>query len=211
MLCGLPVVLVACGAGVTENSGAEPDLGGLQPTAATLPVDLTVESSADAEDEVEVEVSAGTSLPASASCSSDTQIIRERMLALINEARAEVRNCGNEEFEATNPVMWSQELEAAAQAHSEDMAMHNFFSHTGSDGSAISDRVTDAGYTWSTVGENIAAGRRTANETISDWLESPGHCRNLMNPDFTEVAVACVQNENSDYQRYWTNTLGSPR
>jgi uncharacterized protein YkwD len=91
------------------------------------------------------------------------------------------------------------------------MATHNFFSHTGSEGSSVSERISNTGYRWRIVGENIAAGRESADETVADWLNSPGHCRNLMNPDFTEMAVACSSSDDSDLQRYWTNTLASPR
>lgn len=204
-LCSLAMLLGGCGAGVTGNSGTVSSLAQLQPIANALPVDSTLNSTAIST----VDGSAAPIPPESASCISEISVIREHMLALINEARAEARSCGNEVFEATGPVTWNEKLAMAARAHSDDMAIHNFFSHTGSDGSSASDRATQAGYQWRSVGENIAAGRSDASDTLSDWLGSAGHCKNLMNPNFTEVAVVCVENENSDFQRYWTNTLGS--
>ena len=146
----------------------------------------------------------------SASCSADDATMRARMLQLINDARAQARTCGLIEYSATTPLSWNTVLASAASKHSTDMAEHNFFSHTGSDGSSASQRVTREGYIWQTVGENIAAGRDTAEQTVNDWLNSEGHCRNLMNPAFTEVAVACVEDSSSDYQRYWTNNLAAP-
>ena len=132
------------------------------------------------------------------------------MLDLINTARAEARSCGTEFFAATSPLAWNTQLLAAARTHSEDMAQHNFFSHTGSDGSNVGDRATAAGFTWQRIGENIAAGQTSAESAVNGWIDSPGHCRNLMNPNFTEVSVACVENSDSDYNRYWTNVLGTP-
>ena len=41
-------------------------------------------------------------------------------------------------------------------------------------------------------------------------MGSPGHCRNLMNANYTEVGAACVSNANADYLNYWTNVLGDP-
>ncbi|PIE35699.1 MAG: hypothetical protein CSA54_05240 [Gammaproteobacteria bacterium] len=100
------------------------------------------------------------------------------------------------------------QLMQAAREHSLDMATHNFFNHIGSDGLSVADRATQSGYVWRTVGENIAAGQRSAKEAVDGWLASAGHCRNLMNPDFTEVAVDCVEDAGSDYGTYWTNVLG---
>ena len=146
-----------------------------------------------------------------ANCTSDAAVIEQRMLQLINDARSEARSCGDEDFIATTPLGWNSSLEVAAKTHSQDMADNDFFSHTGSDGSSAAERVNVAGYQWRTVGENIAAGRATAAETLSDWLDSPGHCRNIMNPAFQEVAVSCNENDNTVYKRYWTNVLAAPR
>ncbi len=146
-----------------------------------------------------------------ATCSSEPGNVEENMLKLINEARAEPRACGDVDYIATRPLSWNSTLENAARTHSADMASVNYFSHTGSDGSSAATRVTGAGYAWRTVGENIAAGRNSAAQTLVDWLESPGHCRNIMNPAFREVAVACVEDSGSDYRYYWTNILAAPR
>ncbi|PID59765.1 MAG: hypothetical protein CSB44_12665 [Gammaproteobacteria bacterium] len=134
--------------------------------------------------------------------------MRESFVQLINEVRSSGRYCGPEFFQATTPVVWNEQLFNAALGHSNDMATNNFFSHTGSDGLSLADRATNAGYPFRIVGENIAAGQYTTAEAVDSWVNSSGHCRNLMNPAFTEVALACVENPGSDYQRYWTNVLG---
>lgn len=145
-----------------------------------------------------------------ASCSADDTTMQLRTLQLINDARAEARTCGLTPYAATTPLVWNSVLAVTASKHSADMAEHNFFSHTGSNGSSPSERVTLEGYNWRTVGENIAAGRETAEQTVNDWLDSPGHCSNIMTPAFTEVAVSCEEDDGSDYQRYWTNILAAP-
>lgn len=64
-------------------------------------------------------------------------------------------------------------LQAAARAHAVDMAQNDFFSHTGSDGSSVADRTTMAGYLWTTVGENIAAGQGRVFDPITvDFIEN---------------------------------------
>ena len=134
--------------------------------------------------------------------------MRDRALALINAARAEPRRCGADGFDAAGALGWDSRLQAAALAHSTDMTAHNFFDHTGSDGGTVATRVADRGYDWRAVGENIAAGQESVEQAIAGWIDSPGHCRNLMNPRYRDVALACVEDESSDYGRYWTNVFG---
>jgi len=142
-------------------------------------------------------------------CSAPVEHIQQRTLQLINQARAQPRSCGTESFEATTAVSWNTRLLQAAEKHSVDMTQHNFFDHTGSDGSSVAARVDETGYQWRAVGENIAAGQRSASEVVAGWLASPGHCRNLMNPVFAEVAVTCVEDNGADFTRYWTNVLAT--
>ena len=144
-------------------------------------------------------------------CNAPIEHIQQRTTKLINEARLQPRNCGTDSFEATTAVSWNTQLLQAADKHSADMTQHNFFDHTGSDSSSVATRVDETGYEWRAIGENIAAGQRSAAEVIAGWLNSPGHCRNLMNPAFAEVAVTCAEDSGADYTRYWTNVLAAPQ
>jgi len=147
--------------------------------------------------------------PTNVSCNAGSDDIQLSTLSLINNARALARSCGDTFFEATSPLVWNSKLATAAQLHSDDMAVHNFFSHTGSDGLSVSQRVDAQQYNWRSVGENIAAGQPTTESVVEAWLESPGHCKNLMNPKFEEMAVECVENTGAQYRQYWTNVLGT--
>ena len=84
-------------------------------------------------------------------------------------------------------------------------------SHAGQDGSAPGDRAERAGYEWRTVGENIAAGQQTAEQVVAEWLESPRHCANLMDPDFTEMGVGYAFGPKSPKGVYWAQVFGAPR
>ncbi|WP_194727320.1 CAP domain-containing protein [Noviherbaspirillum malthae] len=130
---------------------------------------------------------------------------------MINEMRAGSRYCGSTLYQPAKALAWNSKLFAAAAGHSTDMATKNYFSHTGLDGRSPSQRVTAAGYNWRTTGENIAAGQKTIADVMKSWNDSPGHCANIMNPNFTEVAVSCVASSNSTYKQYWTMSLGAPR
>ena len=147
--------------------------------------------------------------PTNVSCKAAAVDVQQSSLSLINTARATARSCGDTFFDAAPPLTWSDKLATAARLHSEDMAQNNFFSHTGSDGLSVSQRVDEQQYNWRSIGENIAAGQPTTEAAIDAWLESPGHCKNLMNPTFTELAVECVEDNGSQYRQYWTNVLGT--
>ena len=138
---------------------------------------------------------------------------RASVLARINQVRASGADCGADGvFGAAAPVAWNDKLTVAAEGHSQDMAANNYFSHTSADGRTLGDRVSAAGYAWSALGENIAAGYVGVNAVMDGWIASPGHCANLMNAGFAEVGVVCVPGTAGDtYSTYWTMDLGRPR
>ena len=133
-------------------------------------------------------------------------------LRLINQRRAAGASCGARgEFAPTTALAWDTRLAQAAYGHARDMAEHENFSHTGSDGSTLGQRVSAAGYAWSAVGENIAAGTGSVSATIDGWMASDGHCANLMSPGYRHVGLACAAKSGSRYGRYWTLDLAAPR
>ncbi len=139
---------------------------------------------------------------------------QKQLLDAINAARAAGANCGTSgNFAATTALSWNALLAQAADNQSVDMSTNNFFSHTGSNGSTLGQRVTAVGYPWSTVGENIAAGQGSVDSVMKGWLASPGHCANIMNPSFQEVGVSCrlAASTKNDYGTYWTMDLGARR
>ena len=87
------------------------------------------------------------------------------------------------------PLSYSAMLENAATRHAEDMARRQFFSHTGSDGSDVAERVTQSGYRWCFVAENIAQGQRGLMEVMEDWSASPPHRKNMLSREVTEFAL----------------------
>jgi len=136
---------------------------------------------------------------------------QQLLLNAHNAARSQGRNCGSEFFPAAPPLTWNSQLTQAASVHSNDMANVNFFSHTGSDGSSAGQRVSNTGYAWSWWGENIAAGYQSVDAVMQGWLTSPGHCKGIMNPNFTEVGVAVVLGQGSQYSNYWTAVFARPQ
>ncbi|MFI9238398.1 sigma-70 family RNA polymerase sigma factor [Streptomyces sp. NPDC053079] len=104
----------------------------------------------------------------------------QQVVSLVNSERAKV---------GCSPVSSNSLLDAAAQGHSDDMAARSFFDHTNPDGKGPGERVTAAGYKWSTYGENIAYGQQTAAAVMDSWMNSDGHRKNILNCSFKEIGI----------------------
>ncbi len=141
----------------------------------------------------------------------DKEAIAQQVLVLVNQARAASRRCGSQRYAATTPLRLSAVLNKTAQLHADDMARHEKMQHEGSDGSSPAQRITRQGYRWKVAGENVAAGADNAAEVVAGWLSSPGHCANIMRPQFTEMGVAFAINQHDDYAVYWAQSFAAPR
>ncbi|MFC5523682.1 CAP domain-containing protein [Polaromonas jejuensis] len=137
--------------------------------------------------------------------------VQARVLALVNEARTRPRRCGNDSFAAARPLRLNATLHGVADAHAADMARHNYFSHSGRDGSRVAERASRAGYPWRAIGENIAAGQMQADAVVQGWLNSPGHCANIMSPAYTEMGAAFAVNNKTSAGIYWVQVFGAAR
>jgi uncharacterized protein YkwD len=132
----------------------------------------------------------------------------QKLLEMLNTARSKPRQCGAQAFAATTPLTWNATLGTAAEAHSRDMANHNFFAHKNREGRLPGDRAELAGYIGQLIGENLAAGQDTPRKVLDGWLASPGHCSTLMNPQFRELGAAYAVDPQSDAGIYWTAMFG---
>lgn len=128
----------------------------------------------------------------------------------VNALRASPQVCGGVPFPAVGSVAWNDRLAAAAQAHSSDMARQGFFGHTGSNGLTVGDRAAAAGYVWTVVAENIAAGPASLQTVLIGWMNSTGHCENLMRANVTDIGLSCMRREGSGQTAYWTLVLARP-
>lgn len=118
-----------------------------------------------------------------------TSAEEEQLLKLVNGVRATGCDCGGEWQESVDSLTWDSILAVVAYKHSDDMKVNDYFSHTSLDGKSPGDRITAGGYEWWAYGENIAKGYQTAQSVMNGWLNSPGHCKNIMNGNVTEMGV----------------------
>jgi uncharacterized protein YkwD len=141
----------------------------------------------------------------------DMPKVAARVLELVNEARAKPRKCGARAFPQVPPLKLSPVLSRAALAHAKDMSAHKLFEHRGSDGSTPADRVLRAGYNWMAVAENIAEGAASAEVVVRGWLDSPGHCVNIMGAQYREMGLAYYTDFAHKGDIYWAQTFGTER
>ena len=134
---------------------------------------------------------------------------KSAVVAEVNAIRSKPQVCGGVAYPAVGALGWNSQLEAAAAAHSNDMAVNNYFDHPGTDGLRVGDRTHAAGYTYQRVGENIAGGQTSASQVSADWLASASHCANMMTASFVDIGVSCKTNPNATYVNYWTLVMGN--
>lgn len=116
----------------------------------------------------------------------------------------------NQERAANSLQAYNQDakLTISARGHATDMAANDYFSHTGLDGSSMADRITDAGYIWNAVGENIAAGQTTSTEVVTAWMNSQGHRDNILSSTYCDIGVGYAFETSSTYYHYWVQNFG---
>ncbi len=134
----------------------------------------------------------------------DNTYFAEELLLTINHLRVNGCKCGSTYMPPVKPLQWSDKLAQAALRHASDMADNQWFDHAGTDDSNIAWRVSDTGYEWTAVGENIAYGYKSISSVVNGWRKSPSHCRNLMKAAYVEMGVARVGN-------YWAQALAKPK
>jgi uncharacterized protein YkwD len=134
-----------------------------------------------------------------------------RVLTLVNEARARGAHCGAKVFGPAAPLAPSQAIASVALGHAADMAEHDYFEHEDLAGHTPADRIRAVGLSERLVGENIAYGPRTAEDVVQGWLDSPGHCENIMDPRFVQMGVAFAPGRAAKHGLYWVQDLVEPR
>lgn len=141
------------------------------------------------------------------------EVSRDNSCTPLGEYFSTLRDLTNAERkkEGVQPLRFSFNLGKSAQRFAEDMATHNYFSydHIGRNGSTFDQRIKATGYGGSKIGENLAAGGYTAQQTFNDWMNSATHRNNLLSSAFTEVGFGMYENPNSTFNRYWVQHLGN--
>jgi len=137
--------------------------------------------------------------------SEEWSAMEAQVLELVNGHRATGYDCDTEGvFGTARPLTMNASLRCAARNHSVDMDERSFFDHVNPDGERPWDRVEQTPYgSWVTIGENIAAGATTPEVVVGGWMNSDGHCSNIMASSFQEIGVGYWSGGNV----YWTQVF----
>lgn len=116
---------------------------------------------------------------------------QEEILRLVNAERTKA---------GVAPLTLNATLCTAAQLRARELPTQ--FAHTRPDGTQCFTVLDQVGQNYRTAGENIAAGQTSPAQVMSDWMNSPGHRRNILDASFTQLGVGYLQTD-SGYGEYW--------
>jgi uncharacterized YkwD family protein/spore coat assembly protein SafA len=123
----------------------------------------------------------------------ETKSVEEQVLDLVNKERAK----------AGQPALkMDWQLQRVARTKSEEMRDKNYFSHTSPSYGSPFDMMKAFDIDYRTAGENIAAGQQTPKAVMNGWMNSAGHRKNILSPDFTHIGVGYAKGGSKGY--YWT-------
>ncbi|MDK2822264.1 MAG: hypothetical protein PWQ67_22 [Clostridia bacterium] len=105
------------------------------------------------------------------------------MLALINKAREEA---------GVGPLMMDKNLVKVARLKSQDMIVNNYFAHTSPTYGSPFEMMDNFGIDYRFAGENLA-GHYSVPGAHNALMNSPGHRRNILNPNFTHIGIGIVE------------------
>jgi uncharacterized protein YkwD len=140
----------------------------------------------------------------------DVPNFQAEMMALVNAARAKGAVCGAVTRKPSKPLAWNDLLGIASDIHSHDMAANNFFDHNSPRTGSLRERIRGTGFQYEEAGENLAGGQTSVAKVVNDWLQSPSHCANMLNPEFKVMGASCKRNAASFYKNYWTLEMALP-
>ncbi|MCE4865457.1 CAP domain-containing protein [Clostridioides difficile] len=129
----------------------------------------------------------------SGSTSENFSAYQKEVVDLVNVERAKA---------GLNPLTLDSSISNVATKKSQDMIDNNYFSHNSPTYGSPFDMLKKFGVSYKTAGENIAMGQKTPKEVVSAWMNSEGHRKNIMNPNFSKIGVGVAQKSGGSI--YWT-------
>ena len=125
--------------------------------------------------------------------STDFSSYQQQVLDLVNVERTK---------RGISALTLDSNLSSVATKKSQDMVNKNYFDHTSPTYGSPFDMMKQFGISYRTAGENIAKGQKTPQEVVTAWMNSEGHRKNILNPNFTNLGVGIAKD--SKGTTYWT-------
>ncbi|MCQ6267316.1 CAP domain-containing protein [Fictibacillus sp. WQ 8-8] len=115
-----------------------------------------------------------------------SQEMIQRVVELTNQER---RKYG------LSDLKWDPSLTNVAQVKANDMEKNNYFSHNSPTYGSPFEQMDKMDIPYSSAGENIAVGQQSPEQVVNDWMNSEGHRKNILNPDYTHIGIGYTDNE----------------
>ncbi|MED2973773.1 CAP domain-containing protein [Fictibacillus sp. B-59209] len=115
-----------------------------------------------------------------------SQEMIQRVVELTNQER---RKYG------LSDLKWDPSLTNVAQVKANDMEKNNYFSHNSPTHGSPFELMDKMDIPYSSAGENIAVGQKSPEQVVNDWMNSEGHRKNILNPDYTHIGIGYTDNE----------------
>jgi len=129
----------------------------------------------------------------------EVKTIEYQVVQLVNKERSKY---------GLKPLTANWQLARVARMKSQDMRDRRYFSHTSPTYGSPFNMMKAFNISYSAAGENIAAGQPTAQQVMNGWMNSPGHRKNILSPQFTEIGVGYATGGSMRY--YWTQMFIRP-
>ncbi|AZB42601.1 hypothetical protein CEF21_10040 [Bacillus sp. FJAT-42376] len=177
-----------------QNSQGQPCPAGQQPQQNQAP------EQAQPQEKAQAPAQAQQQAPAKEQASEKPKQESAKSGAL-SEFEQQVVELTNKEREkqGLKPLAVDENLSKVAKEKSADMQKNNYFDHNSPTYGSPFDMMKKFGIQYQTAGENIAMGQKSPEEVVQAWMNSEGHRKNIMNPEFTHIGVGHVAEGN-----YWT-------
>lgn len=127
----------------------------------------------------------------------------QRVINELNHLRSRGCKCGNEYMGPVGPIKWSDQLYTVSNKYAKYLYQNNLFSHVSRDGKTLGDRLDAIGYDWQRIGENLGRGYDDFYAVLKAWIDSPTHCKMLMDPEVTDMGM-------SKHYDYWVQSFSKP-
>lgn len=132
----------------------------------------------------------------------ETQIVSQmkEVLNLVNQERSK---------NGLAPLTLNTDLTHIATMKASDMRDKNYFSHNSPTYGTPFEMLQQFGVKYTYAGENIAAGQKTSEQVMNDWMNSSGHRANILNKNYTQLGVGYVTG--GEYGTYWVQLFTKPQ
>jgi uncharacterized protein YkwD len=121
----------------------------------------------------------------------------QRVLDLVNAERAKY---------GAQPLAYDRQLDLASERHNQVQAATGRMAHDGIGDGTPRDRIRATGFTgaW---GENVATGQLSPEQVVAEWMASPGHRRNILDPTYDRLGVSYTVASNG--RTFWAQSFGT--